>query len=130
MSFWKKLFGGKTPGPPKQTQANWDTAATPTPPPPKLALAKNNPGRIHGLFNVATMTELASGRRCLMCGGQMQRSGSGFSLKCSTGHEQLAFFAFDNSYCTQSKRVAEALPGRGCRVEKAQDGERWSIFVQ
>jgi hypothetical protein len=99
------------------------------PPPPEPAPAKNSLGKVHGLFDVTKLTELASGRRCLMCGEAMQISGSGFSLKCSAGHEQLAFFAFDNSYCTKSKKVAEALAGRGCRVVKAEDRELWNIFV-
>ena len=110
MSIWKKLFGGgKTPSPTKE------------------ATAKNSPGKIHGLFDVAKLTELARGQRCLMCGGAMQKQQ--FCLSCSSGHEKLSFFAFDNSYCTQSKQVADALAGMGCRVEKVNDREQWNIFA-
>lgn len=96
----------------------------------KPVLAKDSPGKIHGIFDIAKLTELASGRRCLVCGGVMHISGSGYALRCSAGHEELAFFAFDNSYCTQSAKIAEALASKGCRVVKAEDREQWSIFVE
>jgi ankyrin repeat protein len=89
----------------------------------------NAPAKIHGMFDVAKLTELAAANRCLMCGAAMRKSGSGFSLTCSSGHEEIHYFAFDNSYATKSKQVVDALAGRGCRVQKAEGREQWNIFV-
>jgi ankyrin repeat protein len=87
------------------------------------------PTRIHGLFDVAKLTELARSNKCLMCGASMQKSASGFSLTCGSGHEEIHYFAFDNSYATQSKQVADDLAAKGCRVQKAEGREQWNIFV-
>lgn len=81
------------------------------------------------LFDVAKLTQLAGEKQCLICGGAMQRTISGFSLECSAGHEKLAYFAFDSSYCTQSKRIADSLGASSCRVTKAEGREQWNIFA-
>ncbi|MGB7758541.1 MAG: HEAT repeat domain-containing protein [Bryobacteraceae bacterium] len=85
------------------------------------------PATVHGIFDLATLTELAGAKRCLMCGGEMQKQQ--FSLTCSNGHEKLNYFAFDNSYATQSKALADLLAARGYRVQKAEDRAQWNIFA-
>jgi hypothetical protein len=92
-------------------------------------LKANPPAETYGLFDVAKLTELAGAKKCLMCGAAMQKSGSGFSLACSSGHEEIHYFAFDSSYATNSKEVVDALAGRGCRVQKVEGREQWNIFI-
>jgi hypothetical protein len=83
--------------------------------------------KITGLFDVAKLTELAQGRKCLMCGGEMRKEQ--FSLTCSQGHDRLDYFAFDNSYCTFSKSVADSFSEGGCKVQKVAGKEQWNIFA-
>lgn len=83
---------------------------------------------LHGLFSLAELTQLAQGKKCLICGKEMKTSKPQFSLTCSDGHDELHYFAFDNSYGTLSKQAAVMLAGAGCKVQKAKGKEQWHIL--